>query len=401
VEKDTLKKYLIPIAAAFLLPFAAGEVQASAGESDSTRLHEEAKALIEKGDYGEAMKVEKRWQDLEPNNPLPHDGLAVIHINLGHKIAAETEARIAVSLAPKDPRFHYLLGWALQNAGQMPEALQEFNKAAELEPKNQNAKLGAASCLLALHREKEAVELMEQLNKEHPNDKRILDTLAQAYLDNHDTFGADATADRALSLFPDDYQAITIKAEISEAQFLMNRARLLAKRLVTLQPKNPSGYKFVIHLAVRENDNHPLAIWVLQQAQLNIPDNLDVFSELAAHSQEKAQKFANRPRSKNGSPEKQLVWLKIAEAAFTQLVRIKPDDPRLQLALAQVLLDEGRGEDAFPHALQAHQKMPGNAQADEAYRQCLSYRNDLAMIFKRWLYSGRTEDTTDSMPAAK
>jgi cytochrome c-type biogenesis protein CcmH/NrfG len=90
-------------------------------------------ALAYEGDLKEAI----RFLAKAPDHPAVHLGRALALDRLGEWSDAETSARRALQLDPDDSLGHHTLGTILAHQRRYVEALAAFDRATELNPKNE------------------------------------------------------------------------------------------------------------------------------------------------------------------------------------------------------------------------------------------------------------------------
>jgi Flp pilus assembly protein TadD len=83
--------------------------------------------------------------------------------------------REAIRLAPSDWQPHYRLASDLAQQGQFAEATTEYQQALGLNPNGVKVKLGLATVLLNLGREREAVQQVDEALKLEPTNQAALE----------------------------------------------------------------------------------------------------------------------------------------------------------------------------------------------------------------------------------
>jgi tetratricopeptide (TPR) repeat protein len=109
-------------------------------------------------------------------------------------------------------------GWVWENLQQVPSARDDYRRAVELAPENQEARLRLAEALLQLGEPKGALEHLEWLRPRRPDDAAVLLALArcQRALDRPEE--AEGLLDRLLALRPDDAQVLAERGRLALAQ---------------------------------------------------------------------------------------------------------------------------------------------------------------------------------------
>ena len=143
---------------------------------------------------------------LSPSYALASVNLADLYGQLGHDDQAEQVLRAALVLSPADAGLHHALGLALVRLKRSPEAVDEFSRAAELDPA---AARYAYVYAVALHSTGDAPKAMAVLRESqarHPEDRDTLIALIDFSREAGDSAGALQYAEQLLRLTPDDGQ---------------------------------------------------------------------------------------------------------------------------------------------------------------------------------------------------
>lgn len=114
--------------------------------------------------------------------------------------------------------YHIDLGIIHQALDEPDSAVAAFEQAAELAPEDLGPRLLIADLHLSGGRYQEAVALLEQVHREHPDDRDTRNMLAAALHDRAQAIPADRT---------ETVYAITAKQEIAEMRPLLDRAASL------------------------------------------------------------------------------------------------------------------------------------------------------------------------------
>lgn len=248
--------------------------------------------------YGDSALAFDEYLELQPGDDTARRDRA--------RVCARTETRREEGLRelaayiekhPDDPRARYDLAHVTWETA--PEqALDELAAAVRLDPEFAAAHVSRAWLLHRLGRTEEAVDHLETAIRIRPEDVRALDQLGLAYLTLDRPADAEKTLRLALKLSPDD----------AEALLHMGRALMALDRT--------------------------------EEAQ----SYLEKFQKLR-------QSPVRTPRTEAGMIE--LASLPAAERRQQQIDRFRrmsderPDDPELELHLAELLLADGRVEDAL------------------------------------------------------
>lgn len=156
-----------------------------------------ALARLERGDLAGARKHFQRLRELEPDLPQGLTGLANVHLQEGDAEDAATLLEAALDLDPEDRQAHYLLGLAYRSLGRREEASQQLARGLGATPSylpdpqteeieslsvHLTARLERAGRYLAQGQAKPAVELLETVLADHPDNLQVMNNLSIAYL---------------------------------------------------------------------------------------------------------------------------------------------------------------------------------------------------------------------------
>jgi len=151
-----------------------------------------ADAHTRAGNTKESLEVLHKIADLDPQNTEVRLKLAAGYLKEGmHADAAKAYCEGAARMLEKRDLEH---------------ALEAYTKALELLPNDKSVLRGLASVHSGLGTSDEAAELLEKAVAENPEDRELLDMLAQAYLDAKDAAGAEGVVARMMSQDASDYR---------------------------------------------------------------------------------------------------------------------------------------------------------------------------------------------------
>ncbi len=152
--------------------------------------------LLDLGRVEEAGKAYTRATQLASNQPAPWIGIAKVHLRSGRpKEALQVRERLFQN-SPNHPSLNQLMGQAYRELGDMEKARSALARAKPGEQvhwpdswlnerRNYQVGFGAgmmrASDLMKKGKITEAVELMEQLRAQRPEDRQLLNNLSVAY----------------------------------------------------------------------------------------------------------------------------------------------------------------------------------------------------------------------------
>ena len=166
-------------------------------------------ALQQKGNLPEAIRLYKRYLELEPRDADVHYNLGNLLFRSGQADEAIAHYRIALGIQPQHAMAHCNLCGALAQKGQLEEAVVELQAALDLQPELPEARrnliyavwLLAAAPDAGLRNPARAVALAEQLDRAWGgSDPAILRALAEGYAGTGRYPDAIAAAQRGLDL---------------------------------------------------------------------------------------------------------------------------------------------------------------------------------------------------------
>lgn len=315
---------------------------------------------FKKGKYPEAVTELRNAVRLNPKSAEAHGQLARAYLNVGNRDAAYHEFQTTVGLAPEnsdaqlelsalmlerkefDPagkiletilsrdtgnaRAHSLLGQKYALTQKQPQAIQEFQRAIQLAPRQVEYYIALGAVQLSSGEDSAAEATYRQGIQANPNSSEAHTALGQLYFSRGRTREAEAEAKTAVGL---DRQAVF-------PQLLLGRILLSAKRLAEaeqlfsslkkLAPNDPQAYQ-------------ALALYYKSTGQ----------TEKAAA--EFRSLLTNRPKDtslKLNLAEAELELRKTAEAhdLVKQVLQVAPRDPRALLTSGRIYLADRRYQEA-------------------------------------------------------
>ena len=133
-----------------------------------------------------------------------HAGLGDLAISEGKPEAAVRHLRQALELAPFEPHYHYLLGFAHGQMERWPEAEASLQTAVELKPGSAEYLRCLGWALCSSRQVERGRELLQEARKIQPRNPHILSDLAASCLATGEFELARRYAIQASSLAPDD-----------------------------------------------------------------------------------------------------------------------------------------------------------------------------------------------------
>lgn len=149
--------------------------------------------------WSESERLFKRALVLNPNNQLAHEFYSSFLHAMGRLDEAEAENRIAKELDPLDAWLYDDKGWMLLSRRQPEQAIPEFQKAIELNPKFPAAHLSLAVAFLRTRQYDRALLEVQQAAQSGGDPTRVLEILGSVQALSGDTAGAQATLDKLVN----------------------------------------------------------------------------------------------------------------------------------------------------------------------------------------------------------
>ena len=119
-------------------------------------------AYLEQFKPEEAAKTFKQVTDKDPNFALGQIDLALASYFDAKLPAAEEAARAAIKLMPNSPQAHYILGLVLKNQNSYDEAIKEFTKVVEIDPKDATTNIQIGQIYSAQQKYEQAIPFYQR-----------------------------------------------------------------------------------------------------------------------------------------------------------------------------------------------------------------------------------------------
>lgn len=158
--------------------------------------------LIETGQLQEAEKHLTIASELDPTDAEILNDLAHIAFDRKDYVKSILLYRRAISLAPGEAKYYYNLGAVYQNVDRCSQALQNFNRAIDLDPTLADAYLASGLCHSKMKNQRDAVAIWQQADRLGLQSAEIAFYLGLASLDADQLSAAKAYFDKALRYAP-------------------------------------------------------------------------------------------------------------------------------------------------------------------------------------------------------
>ncbi len=139
-------------------------------------------AYLEQFKPEEAAKTFKQVTDKDPNFALGQIDLALASFFDAKLPQAEEAARAAIKLMPNSPHAHYVLGLALKNQNNYDEAIKEFTKVVEIDPKDATTNIQIGQIYSAQQKYEQAIPFYQRSLDNEPYNATAAYNLGTALL---------------------------------------------------------------------------------------------------------------------------------------------------------------------------------------------------------------------------
>ncbi|HZT75579.1 MAG TPA: tetratricopeptide repeat protein [Vicinamibacterales bacterium] len=188
----------------------------------------------------------------EPTNPLRHDAVGDLYLEVGRYDEAIAEYRASLALNDASATTHYNLGFALSVRGARADAIAQFERAIDLDPDYAQAHNNLGAILQLAGRPREA----------------------------------EAHYARAIALRPDSIDAHLNFAQLLSAEERAAEAAVQFRAVLDLSPDHPQalgGLAWILATAADSSLRNPdKAVAFAERASKAAPQNLSVLDALAA-----------------------------------------------------------------------------------------------------------------------
>lgn len=161
------------------------------------------------GNYGLAMKNYEKSVEIAPNNTRYLNSLAKLYFTLDKNAQAIRTLQLAIDNNPNSKWSYYYLGQCLEKEYQFDIAIEQYEKAINIDSQFIEAKLALAKLYQLNNNTKRAIEILEELAFDY-NDPEILLFLAQLYYSINNFTKAKEISQQIIKIKPDDRNALYI-----------------------------------------------------------------------------------------------------------------------------------------------------------------------------------------------
>jgi tetratricopeptide (TPR) repeat protein len=133
------------------------------------------------------------------------------------------------------------LGWLQYNAGQLDESVNHYNRARQLKPYSEEAKLGLIMPVAAQGKWNEVIDLYNAILEIHPNNTIAMFRLGMIYYGRKNYDKALPLFNKVVDLYPFDYDGLLMLAWTSYFTGNFNQARVLFNKVKLNNPGDVSA----------------------------------------------------------------------------------------------------------------------------------------------------------------
>lgn len=316
---------------------------------------------MREGRYDDAISEFEKAIKLAPNTAELHANLAFAYYFSGRPGHAAQECQAALKLNPRLTRVRDILGVSLAESGQCKEALEVLDKSFPHIADDHLKKIAgsdAVRCSMSLNRPDGAVDWIQHLQREFPNDPQVLYLATHIYSDL-----STAASQQLLNTAPGSLYAHLMNAEVMELQGKSSDAIDEYRKVLSLDPRH-AGAHYEIGRLLLAGAKGPQT---RDEARKEFEEELKIApSNAGAEYQLGKMAFEDRQ------------WAE-AEKHYQRAHRLEPQSPVILLGLANSFISQGRSQEALEPLQEAVKLIPKAPQPHYL----------LSFVYRRL---GRTED---------
>lgn len=318
------------------------------------------------------------------------------YLTAGNFAKARIEFSNAAQIDPKDADARLMLGRVAEKLGDTRSAMGNYQTALQIDPKQADARAAMGRLYLYAGLAEKARSLADAGLKLAPDNAALLTVRAGARSRLGDLVGGVQDAQRALQLAPDDQYAVALLTSLYKQQSDFDRAVAVARKGLARAPDSVDLHAILADLELAQN--HPAQAQAELQRVIELAPTLLPYRYTLARfyiqqkdeaSAEKTLREAVRSQPQSIDGKVQLVGylaqrhsLDAAVSEVRQIIAVEPDNQALQLALGAELAQVGRPTEAEAvfRAIIAHTPpaAPEGLAARDQLAALMLARNDVA-----------------------
>lgn len=314
----------------------------SLAQSPQTPTRQTALTLEQQGKYAEA---EAEWRSLlkaQPQNPEPYAQIGLIEARQQHYKEAVPYYRKALAINPAVPGLRLNLALALFKAGDLQQALPEFDallkSAPPGSPDEQRCTILIGMSYYGLARYQEAAPYLQQAADRDPRNLSLLLALAHSYLWSKQAQKVLDVYHHILELNPDSAEADMLAGEALDEMKDNADSTKMFRAAVKADPKLPDAH-FGLGYLLWSQKQYPEAATEFQAELANDPNHAQALLYLGDSYIQ-----MNQPTD--------------AQPLLEKAVKLAPEFGLAHLDLGIIFMDAGRNDDALRELTQAVKQIP-------------------------------------------
>lgn len=195
-------------------------------------------AMLHFGDLATARLALERGLKLQPDQPDAAKVLSKVYLSTGNALRAFEWLAVASRLAPTDPEPRMIAARARHDAGDPAGAAAALEDYVRLVPRDRDARVRLIDELLSAGQTDRATPWLEAALRDGPGDPRLLGLAARHAYDLGRSDEARSSADRALALDADSFDARLVRAKVGFRAGDLTPALADAERAAASRPND-------------------------------------------------------------------------------------------------------------------------------------------------------------------
>jgi len=270
---------------------------------------------------------------------------------------------------PRWPEPYVALGRACTQAGQTDAAIKAFQQALDQRTDDYEALNGLSNALLATNRTDEAIAVLQRGAKRYADDDRFLVNLGNTYLRQGRAQDAQDVLNKTLAVNPENARARNLLGLAAVQTHDVQSAERNFRESIRLDPLQPEPHNNLANLLTDKHEFSEAEFEYRRALAIN-PQYADAHHGLGLLLiiTKRADKAgAELEAAAAAAPANAQIWVDLGDVrgagghvqeaadAYKRALAINPSQPEANLALATILLQQGRGSEALPHLMVAAQ----------------------------------------------